>query len=70
MQLSQIDFLRQIRKESIYLMKESNANSFDDFMLNDRLIRAVCKSLEIIGEASSKIPRISKQNTPLSIGAK
>ena len=55
MQLSQVDFLQHILEECAYLIKEYNENSFDDFLKNDRLSRAVCRSLEIIGEASAKI---------------
>jgi uncharacterized protein with HEPN domain len=65
MQLSQIDFLRHIQKECLYLIEESSQNSFDDFLQNERLIRAVCRSLEIIGEASTKIHQDFKAKYPL-----
>lgn len=65
MYLSQVDFLQHIQKECIYLLKESNQNSFDDFLQNERLIRAVCRSLEIIGEASTKIHPDFKAKYPL-----
>lgn len=52
---SQTEFLRHILDECIYLQKEFASNSFEDFLHNERLIRAVCRSLEIIGEACSKI---------------
>lgn len=52
---SQVEFLQHILDECIYLLKESQENKFDDFIGNDRLKRAVCRSLEIIGEASSKL---------------
>lgn len=65
MQLSQIDFLRHIQKECLYLIEESRQNSFDDFLQNERLIRAVCRSLEIIGEASTKIHPDFKAKYPL-----
>ena|SRR5258708_7114682 len=55
MHLSQVDFLQHILKECLYLIKESNENSFDAFLQNERLSRAICRSLEIIGEASTKI---------------
>ena len=35
--------------------KGSTDTSFEDFIKNERLTRAVCRSLEIIGEASSKV---------------
>lgn len=65
MQLSQIDFLRHIQKECLYLIEESSQNNFDDFLQNERLIRAVCRSLEIIGEASTKIHPDFKAKYPL-----
>lgn len=65
MQLSQIDFLRHIQKECLYLLKESSENSFDDFLQDERLIRAICRSLEIIGEASIKIHPDFKAKYPL-----
>lgn len=55
MSLSQIDFLHHIPDECIYLIKESGQCTFEEFLTNDRLTRAVCRSLEIIGEASNII---------------
>ncbi len=55
MHLSQVDFLRHILAECEYLLRESSANSFDDFVKDERLTKAVCRSLEIIGEASGKV---------------
>ncbi len=55
MHLSQVDFLRHILAECEYLCKESVQNNFDDFVKDERLTKAICRSLEIIGEASSKI---------------
>lgn len=52
---SQVEFLQHILDECLYLIKESNDTSFEDFIKNERLTRAVCRSLEIIGEASSKV---------------
>jgi uncharacterized protein with HEPN domain len=55
MHASQIEFLRHILDECNYLKKESEENTFEEFKHNERLLRAVCRSLEIIGEASQKI---------------
>lgn len=55
MHLSQVDFLRHILAECDYLLKESAENDFDEFSGNERLIKASCRSLEIIGEASSRV---------------
>ena len=65
MHLSQVEFLQHILDECFYLTRESQENSFDDFLKNERLIRAVCRSLEIIGEASSKIHPDLKAKYPL-----
>ncbi|RDC58633.1 DUF86 domain-containing protein [Pedobacter chinensis] len=53
--LSQVEFLRHILNECEYLIRESRQNTYDDFISNERLSKAICRSLEIIGEASSKI---------------
>lgn len=55
MHLSQVNFLQHILAECEYLLRESADNSFDDFIKDERLTKAICRSLEIIGEASSKI---------------
>lgn len=52
---SQVEFLKHILDECKYLEKEYRENTFDDFMQDERLSRAVCRSLEIIGEACNKI---------------
>lgn len=55
MSLSQVEFLRHILAECEYLTRESSENSLDDLLENERLCKAVCRSLEIIGEASNKV---------------
>lgn len=62
---SQVEFLQHILDECLYLLKESHTNTFDEFIQNDRLTRAVCRSLEIIGEASTKIHPDFKIKYPL-----
>ena len=65
MSLSQVEFLHHILDECIYLIKESRQGTFEEFLANDRLTRAVCRSLEIIGEASNKIHPDFKAKYPL-----
>jgi len=55
MHLSEIEFLKHIADECRYLLKEAKTNTFDDFVQDERLSRAICRSLEIIGEACNKI---------------
>lgn len=57
----QIEFLKHILLECDYLISEVEKNTIDDLISNERLNRAVCRSLEIIGEASSKIHPDVKQ---------
>lgn len=52
---SQVEFLHHILDECDYLIREYQHNTFEEFLKDERLTRAICRSLEIIGEASSKI---------------
>lgn len=52
-----LEYLRHIRDESIYILSVINNDiSKDDFLRDETLKRAVVRSLEIIGEATKKIP--------------
>jgi uncharacterized protein with HEPN domain len=62
---SQIEFLRHILDECLYLTNESKENTYESFIVNERLKRAVCRSLEIVGEASSKIHPDLKAKYPI-----
>lgn len=51
------EYLKHIRDESIFILSVINNNiSKDDFLNDETLKRAVVRSLEIIGEATKKIP--------------
>ena len=52
---SQVEFLYHILDECNYLLQEYRSNTFNEFISNPRLSRAVCRSLEIIGEASNQV---------------
>lgn len=52
---SQSEFLKHILDECNYLLLEFSTNSFDEFLANQRLAKAICRSLEIIGEAATRI---------------
>ena len=50
------EYLRHILDECIYLSSASKGLEWDKFMVDETLKRAVVRSLEIIGEATKKIP--------------
>ncbi|MDD2798708.1 MAG: DUF86 domain-containing protein [Bacteroidales bacterium] len=56
MSRSIIEYLLHIKDELDYLEKESENITFERFETNETLKRAFSRSLEIIGEASKKIP--------------
>jgi len=51
-----IEFLKHIADECTYLLSVSNELSKDNFLDDETLKRAVVRSVEIIGEATKKIP--------------
>ncbi|NDA64598.1 MAG: DUF86 domain-containing protein [Chitinophagia bacterium] len=51
-----IEFLKHIADECNYLLSVSKELSKDNFLDDETLKRAVVRSLEIIGEATKKIP--------------
>ena len=67
---SQIEFLKHILDDCNYLTKEYQQNSFEEFLQKERLAKAICRSLEIIGEASSKINADLKTKFPNVAGVK
>ncbi len=64
MSISPLEFLRHILDETNYLIKHSEGISKKDFNYNDTLKRAFVRSLEIIGEATKKIPDELRQKYP------
>jgi len=52
-----IEYLKHIRDESLYILSVIHDDfKKDDFLRDETLKRAVVRSLEIIGEATKKIP--------------
>jgi uncharacterized protein with HEPN domain len=52
-----IDYLKHIRDECLFIISViGNDLTQDDFIRNEILKRAVVRSIEIIGEATKKIP--------------
>ena len=50
------EYLRHILAEADYLIRESASISADRFLADGTLQRAFVRSLEIIGEATKKVP--------------
>jgi uncharacterized protein with HEPN domain len=50
------DYLRHILVEADYIIEQSGGLTFEQFMVDDTLKRAFVRSLEIIGEATKKVP--------------
>lgn len=50
------EYLRHINDECLYLINASKKLQFEDLLADETLKRAVVRSLEIIGEATKKIP--------------
>lgn len=52
-----VEYLKHIRDECLYIRSVIGDDlTLDDFLLDETLKRAVVRSLEIIGEASKKVP--------------
>lgn len=56
------EYLRHIHEECSYIISVSQNLSFNDFIKDETLKRAVVRSLEIIGEATKKISADFKAN--------
>ena len=53
---SLIEFLEHIQKELTFLVTHSATITFQQFIEDDLINRAYLRSLEIVGEASKKVP--------------
>ena len=52
-----VEYLKHIRDESLYILSVTvNGISREEFLNDETLKRAIVRSLEIIGEATKKIP--------------
>ena len=59
-----VEYLKHILDECIYLLQEYETNSFEQLKQNRRLAYAVCRSLEIIGEATKKLSYHFREKYP------
>jgi len=64
MSLSALEYLRHILDEVEYLIEQQRDLDYETFYADPTLRRAFVRSLEIIGEASKKIPPEIKQRYP------
>ncbi len=62
---SLIEFLNHIKKETEFLLRNSQNISYDEFISGEFTSRAFLRSLEIIGEAVKKIPQEIRTQYPL-----
>ena len=53
---SALEYLQHILDEAEYLMRKAQGLTRDQFMGDETLRRAFVRSIEIIGEATKKIP--------------
>lgn len=51
-----IDYIRHIYDECAYILSVSHSLTKEEFLRDETLKRAIVRSLEIIGEATKKIP--------------
>lgn len=51
-----IEYLKHIKDECSYIISVTEHLTFEAFILDETLKRAIVRSLEIIGEATKKIP--------------
>lgn len=65
MSLSPLEYLRHILDETEYLIAESRGASKEQFLQNATLKRAFTRSIEVIGEASKKVPDELKNRYPI-----
>ena len=64
MSKSHLEFLRHILEEIDYLLQACEGLEKDTFLINGTLNRAFVRSLEIIGEATKKIPASVRSKYP------
>ena len=64
MPVSPLEYLRHIRDEARYLATESARITKDDFDVSETVKRAFVRSIEVIGEASKKVPDDLKKRHP------
>ena len=64
MLVSDLELLRHILDETIFVQDTINGKGYDEVMNNGILFRAVVRSIEIIGEATKKLSEDFKSTHP------
>src|SRR5512138_3797341 len=64
MSLSPLKYLRHILDEAEYLAAQAKTRSKEEFLSDETVKRAFVRSLEIIGEATKKVPSDLKDRLP------
>ena len=64
MSLSPLEYLQHILDETDYLINKTQGLSHLEFMQDETLKRAFVRSIEIIGEATKKVPDDLRQKYP------
>lgn len=64
MPTSPLEYLRHIRDEAAYLAEETSGLSKERFVRDGTLKRAFVRSIEIIGEATKKVPMAFRERHP------
>jgi uncharacterized protein with HEPN domain len=59
-----VELLRDILREAEFLQGQSAQVTRDDFLANEVLKRAFVRSLEIVGEATRKVPEATRSEFP------
>ena len=64
MSLSVLEYLRHIFDETVFIMDKSKNLGHKEFIQDETLMRAFVRSIEIIGEATKKVPDDFRQIYP------
>lgn len=64
MSLSPLEYVRHMLDEAVYLMEASRGISREAFLEDETVKRAFVRSIEVIGEASKKVPPELKERYP------
>ncbi len=62
---SQIEFLHHILDECDFLLRQYQSNTYEELLQNKTLSHAICRSLEIIGEATKNVHPNLRSKYPL-----